>query len=184
VQYLLAWGADVNARDSAGFTPLHLAIKDVEIHKVFTTVKKLIFKGANPSLRDSIGRRPVELVGCFKDKMIKEKAIRTLSISQNFCQSLYHRNSIQEMKKSVSYLFLFIIIMAVIILFIMSILYPNLDGAYWKISLAILSITTGLTFILSWFVSPGYLTKKAEGEFLLLLTKFDPKSLCPFCEVV
>ena len=38
--------------------------------------------------------------------------------------------------------------------------------------------------MLSWLVSPGYLEKKVEGEFLLLLTKFDPKSLCPFCEVV
>jgi hypothetical protein len=30
---------------------------------------------------------------------------------------------------------------------------------------------------------PGYLNKKAEGEILLLLTKFDPSSLCPYCEI-
>jgi len=41
-----------------------------------------------------------------------------------------------------------------------------------------------LFFLLSWLLSPGYLEKKADGEFLLLLTRFDPKALCPFCEVV
>jgi ankyrin repeat protein len=62
VQYLLAWGADVNAKDSAGFTPLHLAVKDLEKHQDFSTCKKLIFKGGNPNYRDHIGRRPIDFI--------------------------------------------------------------------------------------------------------------------------
>lgn len=69
-------------------------------------------------------------------------------------------------------------------IFLYSVIYPNLKDEYWRISLSIFAIFTGISFILSWMVKPGYLKKKAEGEFLLLLTKFDPKSLCPFCEVV
>lgn len=30
VRYLLAWGAEVNAVDMAGYTPLHLALRDFE----------------------------------------------------------------------------------------------------------------------------------------------------------
>jgi ankyrin repeat protein len=30
VRFLIAWGADIKAKDSAGLTPLHLAIKDLE----------------------------------------------------------------------------------------------------------------------------------------------------------
>lgn len=33
VKFLLAWGANVAARDIAGFTPLHLAIKDIEFDR-------------------------------------------------------------------------------------------------------------------------------------------------------
>jgi len=48
----LAWGADVNARDSAGLTPLHLAVMNIDQHKNFSTIKKLIFKGANIKIKD------------------------------------------------------------------------------------------------------------------------------------
>jgi ankyrin repeat protein len=27
VHYLLAWGANINAKDKAGYTPMHLAVK-------------------------------------------------------------------------------------------------------------------------------------------------------------
>jgi len=43
---------------------------------------------------------------------------------------------------------------------------------------------TTVFFFFSCLVTPGYLNKKVDGEFLLMLTRFDPKSLCPFCEVV
>lgn len=88
------------------------------------------------------------------------------------------------MKKSVVYLYFFIFFMAIILIFFISVLYPNLRGDNWRICISIFASCTGLSFILSWVVSPGYITKKAEGEFLLLLTRFDPNTLCPFCEIV
>lgn len=50
--------------------------------------------------------------------------------------------------------------------------------------MAVLTLSTLVFFTLSCALSPGYLAKRADGEFLLLLTKFDAESLCPFCEVV
>lgn len=70
------------------------------------------------------------------------------------------------------------------IVFFAYVLYPNISARSLKLSISILAICTFITFILSWLITPGYLQKKAEGEFLLLLTKFDPNTLCPFCEVV
>ena len=67
IQFLLAWGADVNASDSAGLTPLHLAVKDAEKHRTYSTIKKLLFRGANPNTRDLIGRRPIDLTAPFAD---------------------------------------------------------------------------------------------------------------------
>ena len=59
---MLAWGADVNAKDSAGYTPLHLAVKEFDKNKGLSTIRKLIFKGAHPNVRDSLNRRPVDFL--------------------------------------------------------------------------------------------------------------------------
>ena len=64
---MLAWGADVNAKDSSGFTPLHLAVKDIEKHNNYSTIKKLMFKGANNKANDLIGRKPVDFTDNFTD---------------------------------------------------------------------------------------------------------------------
>jgi hypothetical protein len=88
------------------------------------------------------------------------------------------------MKKSVAYVYFFICFFTIMVVFFASVLYPNLKDDYWRLSLSIFAVLTCITFLSSWIKSPGYLNKRAEGEFLLLLTKFDPKSLCPYCEVV
>lgn len=88
------------------------------------------------------------------------------------------------MKKSVAYVYAFLVFMITIAICIYSFLFPNMNNDYYKITLIIFGFLTSFSFLLSWMITPGYIEKKAEGEFLLILTKFDPKSLCPFCEVV
>ena len=88
------------------------------------------------------------------------------------------------MKKSVAYLYMFIVFMLLISTIIVVFIYPNLQSSPWRVSIASFGFLASILFLLSWTVVPGYITKRAEGEFILILNKFDPKTLCPFCEVV
>lgn len=67
VNYLLAWGADVNAKDSSGNSPLHLAISEASKSKEYSTIKMLLFKGANVNTKDLTGRTPMDLLDNFLD---------------------------------------------------------------------------------------------------------------------
>ena len=60
--YLLAWQSDVNAVDSNGLTPLHLAIKAAEDLKSSRSVRHLLIKGADRKILDKNGRTPVDIV--------------------------------------------------------------------------------------------------------------------------
>lgn len=42
--------------------PLHLAVKDFDKNRNFSTIKKLLLKGANPEIEDTFGRKPVDLI--------------------------------------------------------------------------------------------------------------------------
>ncbi len=53
-EVLVAKGADVNAKDSDGFTPLHWAARSDSIDR--PTVEFLLEKGADPELKDNEGR--------------------------------------------------------------------------------------------------------------------------------
>ena len=58
---MLAWGADPNAKDLSGITPLHLAVKSAEEIKSARIVRFLLIKGASRTILDSYGRKPIDL---------------------------------------------------------------------------------------------------------------------------
>lgn len=62
INYLLAWGADINGQDKAGYTPLHLAVKAALSNKTDYLVIKLIMKGADKNIEDTLGRKPIDLI--------------------------------------------------------------------------------------------------------------------------
>ena len=62
IHYLLAWGADINAKDKAGYTPLHLAVKAAKKTQTDYIIIKLVMKGADRNLKDNLGRRPIDLL--------------------------------------------------------------------------------------------------------------------------
>jgi ankyrin repeat protein len=60
LSYILSWGAAVNLQDVNGLTPLHLAVKTSEDMMSTRTIRALLLKGADPSIRDYRGLTPLD----------------------------------------------------------------------------------------------------------------------------
>jgi len=69
VKKLLLKGADVNAKDKFGWTPLHHAVE--QLH--FQVVKYLVSHGANVNAETDVGRTPLHVAACRKSglKVVK-----------------------------------------------------------------------------------------------------------------
>lgn len=61
--FLLAWGADINAQDALGNTPLHLSICFAEKELNTRLTKILLLRGADRNLRNNDGKRAIDVVG-------------------------------------------------------------------------------------------------------------------------
>ena len=57
MEYLLGRGVNLAARDPRGFTPLHLAA----LHGLPHVIRCLLRFGADPNIRDQLGRSPREI---------------------------------------------------------------------------------------------------------------------------
>ena len=79
IYYLLAWGADVNARDNIGFTPLHLAVKSVEHFPNTRSIKELLIKGSDRNAVDKQGRKPIDLAEDIYNPRLKMELKSLLS---------------------------------------------------------------------------------------------------------
>jgi len=71
VAALIDAGANVNAQDSAGDTPLHWATS----HDFLESVKLLLKAGADSNLKNREGRKPIHWVGNSEYDSEDEKAI-------------------------------------------------------------------------------------------------------------
>ena len=73
--FLLDHGADVDAADSFGQTPLMAAIR----HKEFDFAKLLLERGANPKLRNHDWKRAVDMIGHGKGSKTLRKLLKKVS---------------------------------------------------------------------------------------------------------
>ena len=141
-------------------------------------------KGADPKVKDSQGREPIHMTKGIKNKQMVTKLLSLINATNGCCCSRrkrYSPQSFRNMKGSKGNIVCFIIFFGIFMLTLNYFFFPTLNQNYWKLTSNVLAIFSCLFFIASWIIPPGYLEKKSEGEFLLLLTKFDPRCLCPYC---
>ena len=62
INYIIAWGGDLNARDQKGLTPLHLAVKSYKENRSTRGIKQLLIKGADRNALDYSNYKPVDYV--------------------------------------------------------------------------------------------------------------------------
>jgi ankyrin repeat protein len=78
VFYLCAWGADVNAQDIEGFTPLHIAVQVVNETESKRIIRTLVMRGANREIRDKNGKRPIDYVFNISNQKTKQEVQKFL----------------------------------------------------------------------------------------------------------
>ena len=65
LSYILSWGASIDLQDINGLTPLHLAVKTSEDMMSTRTIRALLLKGADPSIRDYRGMTALDYLDDF-----------------------------------------------------------------------------------------------------------------------
>ena len=81
----MKFGADPNAQDIEGNTPIHLCLQtlfeaDADFTKVKNIVKELIFSGAERNIRNKEGELPTDILAKLKDELNDDDYAKMLYI--------------------------------------------------------------------------------------------------------
>ena len=186
ISYLLAWNVKINEEDQRGLTPLHLAIKAVNDLNSTRPVRALLISGASRKKKDSIGRRPIDLIWEVQDEKLR-KELKEILKPPLTCSWLMLRTPLTKMKKRPTtmlfYVLVFLILLADQFLFILPWTVDFNNQKYIIYGLCGFGGLCLLSLIISSWKNPGYL-EKPKIPFLNLLDKFDATLLCPECEVI
>ena len=82
VEYLLGRGADIEAKNYSGETPLLVACRCINEAKmkseIVPTIELLSSKGADVSVKDNLGNSPLSSAKKVKDRKIREELVGVL----------------------------------------------------------------------------------------------------------
>ena len=177
VVFLLSMGANPNAQDKIGRTPLFICVNGFRVK----IAKKLLQRGADPNIKD------------FKFKLsAKEKAEKD-NLSQeminvfkkkNICEILFFRPDINKNKCNKSNMFLFLGLNCFIFSSVVLILLPEIfDKIYAYFYIGIMLLMFILYFTLS-FSNPGIIKNLTVIKPLFIVEKGeDISNYCSYCWV-
>mmetsp|Transcript_25656 Transcript_25656/g.19407 ORF Transcript_25656/g.19407 Transcript_25656/m.19407 type:complete len:98 (+) Transcript_25656:618-911(+) len=89
MSYILAQEVDVNARDTKGLTPLHLAVKAAEDLRSSRSIRHLLIKGADRNLADNEGRLPIQMAMEVRTDAMKFEIIKLLEENDSFMMDCF-----------------------------------------------------------------------------------------------
>mmetsp|Transcript_44323 Transcript_44323/g.43016 ORF Transcript_44323/g.43016 Transcript_44323/m.43016 type:complete len:128 (-) Transcript_44323:135-518(-) len=78
LNYLLSLNPDLEAQDVQGSTPLHLAVKSVEVLMSTRPVRALLLKGANRTSKDNKEKSPTDVISDSLDDHLRYELISIL----------------------------------------------------------------------------------------------------------
>lgn len=190
--YLIAWGCNIHARNWLGETPLFSAIKPYEnMQKTPRGVKYLLSSGADPNARNNKGQTAHYLLSESSEFTgdPEWEIKRLLDYRWTFLGDfLMIRTVYKKLKRSNQTFFIYLILMGSAFLTFWLTLYYILDeiGAhslllqtnYWLFAIAVLMNCVVKS------VGPGYLEQKKDFDWVDMLERFEPGSLCAECGIL
>ena len=183
MSYLLANGADPNAQDHDGYTPLHLAVKTSEVVKNSRIVKQLLFGGAEREIKNIDGLKPMDYAKGIQIGHIAADIKKAL-VEPKYCSFLLLTQPLKKMKKEVHTAVSFVILMAALYFFLYYYVFPFEESLTWFISINFLFTCSCILWLMSALKDPGYLRKSEKIEFITLVERFDPACLCPTGHII
>ena len=182
LSYLIAWGANINAFDIEGNTPLHLAVVSSEIVKDTRCAKILLLKGAWRDIRNYNGHRPADLV----KSGTTERELRSILKKPKYCTCLMLKLPPTKVKKSPSTAIFFVFLLLSLAGGFFWFIFPEVKEKfpYELIGFLTSVLLLILTFLLATFKDPGYLKQDKTMDFQELINTVDPCNICPDCKVI
>ena len=113
MQYLLAWNPQLNERDEQGLTPLHLAVKSVRTLNSTRPVRALLMRGAQRSLQDNQGRRPIDLAVQSQPSPCYEE-LRKMLMEPSCWSCLMLNTPLKNVERSPSLMITYFVLLAII----------------------------------------------------------------------
>lgn len=190
--YLISWGCDLHARNALGETPLFSAIKPYDgMEKTTRGVKYLLSSGADPNVVNNEGKTAHHLVQegleYMNDPAFETK--RLLDQKWTFLGDfLMIRTAYKKQVRSNQTFIIYLGLMGTSFIVLWFSLYHILDKLGDHSTLLLLNyVLFAVSMIMCLIVKsvqPGYLERPKNFDWVDMLERFEPGSLCAECGVL
>ena len=120
LSYLIAWGANVNSKDTENNTPLHLAVVSSETVKESRCVKILLLKGSKRENENKNGQKAIDLV---KNGYMKGELLSILK-DTSYCTCMMLKVPLTKVERSPSTLVFFLFLLTFVVAGSVLFIYP------------------------------------------------------------